>query len=173
MKLAAVIAVVALMAVMFLSPKKKSAPLRPAETASVMEDISVVHVDLGRTEWTANIQKAVINSATNAADISGITFVFPKHSLSVSADSGTYSFLSDDLQLRGSVHAHREDIDIYLDSMQWLSGERKLTSDSEALVQGKEFTVNGKGLTVLSDGIVRIERDVRARILPERIPGGR
>lgn len=173
MKFAVLLAVVILVMAIFVYPQRKPEPTRSPQSASVMEDISIVHVHLDRTDWTAQIKKAVLNSDSNVADITGIDFIFPKHSLSVSADSGTYSFLSDDLQLQGSVHARSGDIDIYLDSIRWSSEERTLSSSSHALIEGREFRVNGTGLTVLSDGVVRLQRDVRAIITPDRSLGGR
>lgn len=135
---------------------------------SFMEDVAIIHVNADDTDWTAEVRKAVIDSVQNLVEVADIAFTFPRQNLSVTADTGTYNFKTDDLDLQGTVRARAEDMDISLDSVQWNAQDRKLTSDDRTVIMGKSYRIDGSGLSFNEDGTVTIRKNVRARIFYEQ-----
>ena len=134
---------------------------------SLMEDVSILHVNADKADWTAQVRKVVINPVTDSAEISDIQFTFPQQELTVRAQTGIYDIKTDYLTLNGSVLAHQDHIDIETDSIQWLAKERKLVTEAHVTITGETYKITGDGLDISEDGKVMINKNVRSLIAPK------
>jgi LPS export ABC transporter protein LptC len=164
MKRVLIVVAIILPLVTLISFRKKDNIFMTKIENSFMENVTIRHVDSATMDWTAVIKMAVIETAGNKAEITGIRFTFPQQNLTVSADTGLYNMKNDDLLLSGTVRAGNGDMDITTGPVTWHATKRELVSDSAVRIEGKSYTLSGTGLQVDENGTIILNNDVKATI---------
>lgn len=131
---------------------------------SFMDNVRMVFIHADGTEWEADIEKVIIDSDKDSAEIFNTFFSFPQHNLTVSSDGGFYDVKSDDLLLKGSVIARKDDMAIITDSIKWYADERKFKSDSPMRIKGVSFEIDGDGFDISEKGDLVINENVKAKL---------
>jgi hypothetical protein len=158
----ALLSIIFLISVALFFLNKSEEPEHFVSRDSFMENVKLVHVTSETVDWTAEIEKVVIDSSKNESIINSIMFTFHENNVTAYADHGLYDMISDDLSLSEHVSARKDGLDIKIDSIFWDADKRSLSSDSYVQIKGESIFVEGTGLTITDDGKMTIKKNIRA-----------
>lgn len=129
---------------------------------SFIENVRITHVTSNSVDWTAEIEKVIIDPDNKKSRMNILRFQFPVNNVNIQSEHGTFDLLSDDLTLDDKVTATKKDMQIRTGPVFWDSTSKTINSYSAVQIIGNFFKINGEGLEIKSNGNMLIKKNVNA-----------
>jgi len=129
---------------------------------SFIDGLTILQKKDGAPFWTLTARKADFREGEKKVELSDITMVLHKNSMTFYTDNGTYDLSNQNFTTGGEIRAEAKDYTIRVDSIDYEASSGEFKTGGRIQVEGKKFKADGKGMKVDSEQKVRILKDVKA-----------
>jgi LPS export ABC transporter protein LptC len=147
--------------IMFSSDRENTERIKIKNT-SFIEGLNILHRENGNTIWKLNARTADFTKDDNIVELKNVTVNVPKNGLTLYADTGKYDLLSRNFIINSDIQALAKDYRIITSSLDYDASSGTARTDQRIIIEGKNFKVEGKGMTLDSKQTVRIRNNVKA-----------
>lgn len=130
---------------------------------SFLEGLKIIHKKNGLQNWILTAKRADISKDGNEADLTDVEMEVKDKGITIFAEKGLYNLDTKKISIEGTITAKNDAYSITTGQVEIDSDVGLLTTGKDVLIEGKNFTLQGKGMEIKNnEQKVRIMKDVKA-----------
>ncbi len=152
------------LAALFLSGtgrKAGDAKAQAATDASYLEDVKVLNIQHGKTNWEVRSNRVNLSADGKDARMEDVTISVPDENLTMKAPEGRFDMEKDTLDLSGQIVTEAKGFSMETGQMKVVPGG-KVDAGSKVVLKGKGMRIEGTGMEAGEERTLRLRSNVKA-----------